>query len=320
MKIIAKTGNPDLATVYLARMNNGKIIEFVESVQPPFPREEKWVLIVSSLFGCPVRCLMCDANEQYHGKLSAEEILWQIDYLVKQHFSDKNILCKKFKIQFARMGEPAFNLAVLDVLTMLPNKYNAAGLMPSISTVAPVNCQEFFKNLVAIKNDLYGNGRFQMQFSIHTTNEHKRQQLIPIKTWSLEQIAAYGDVFYRSGDRKIALNFALIDGFELNAHVLKNYFDPDKFLIKITPLNPTLNASKNKLQSFISEDSDCESRVAELLSTLKDEGYEVILSIGEYEENKIGSNCGQYLNRYFQTQQKIANAYQYPKEDIETMT
>ena len=51
MRIIAKTGKENIAMVYIAEMDNGKLIEFVESVQPPIPREKKWVLIVSTLYG-----------------------------------------------------------------------------------------------------------------------------------------------------------------------------------------------------------------------------------------------------------------------------
>jgi 23S rRNA (adenine2503-C2)-methyltransferase len=311
MKIIAKSGNPDLAVVYLAKTDSGKAIEFVESLQPPFPREEKWVLIVSSLFGCPVHCKMCDAGGMYSGKLSAAEILWQIDYLVNQRFPERKIPCKKFKIQFARMGEPALNPAVLDVLKELPNIYPSAALLPSVSTVAPTNCGTFFQELFEIKNNLYDNGRFQMQFSIHTTDEQQRRQLVPIKTWSFEEIATYGEKFFQPNDRKITLNFALAADSALDPQILKKYFNPNMFLIKITPLNPTINADKNGLQSFIRENCEDEHKVVELVNKLREEKYEVLMSIGEYEENKIGSNCGQYLKRYLQSQQPLNDAYQY---------
>jgi len=75
MKILASTGREDVAMVYMAEIEQGKLVEFVESVQPPLPREKKWVLIVSTLFGCPVKCLMCDAGSHYEGKLSREDIL-----------------------------------------------------------------------------------------------------------------------------------------------------------------------------------------------------------------------------------------------------
>jgi len=37
----------------------------------------------------------------------------------------------------------------------------------------------------------------------------------------------------------------------------------------------------------------------------------VILSIGELEENKIGSNCGQFVQRHLNSPLKIAEAYKY---------
>ena len=66
MKIISKTAKSDIATVYIAEIN-GKHIEFVESIQPPLSKQDKWVLIISTLFGCPVGCKMCDAGSFYHG-------------------------------------------------------------------------------------------------------------------------------------------------------------------------------------------------------------------------------------------------------------
>jgi len=293
MKILAKSGRKDIATVYIAEIENGKRIEFVESIQPPIPRDKKWVLIVSSLYGCPVNCRFCDAGGGYQGKLSTEDLLLQIDYLVKQYFPDNNINIDKFKIQFARMGEPAFNQNVLEVLKELPVIYNAPGLIPSISTIAPVGTEKFFDELLEIKEKYYGR-KFQMQFSIHTTDINFRDWLIPVKKWDFGKIAEYGNKFYKAGDRKITLNFALANNMPVSPQMLLNYFDPDKFLIKITPINPTFKAIKNNINSYILP----EKSEYELLNELKAAGYDVILSIGELEENKIGSNCGQYLTTY----------------------
>jgi hypothetical protein len=48
--------------------------------------------------------------------LTAEEILMQIDHMVNEWFPDGIVPASKFKIQFARMGEPSLNMAVLDAL------------------------------------------------------------------------------------------------------------------------------------------------------------------------------------------------------------
>ena len=106
LEIISKTGNDNIATVYVAKTQDNKYLEFVESLQPPLSREDKWVLIVSTLFGCPVGCLMCDAGGFFQGKLSKEEILAQIDHLVISRFPDKSITCAKFKTQCVMVKLP----------------------------------------------------------------------------------------------------------------------------------------------------------------------------------------------------------------------
>ena len=310
MKVISKAGNDEVASVYIADFGNGRRVEFVESVQPPIPRDKKWVLIISTLFGCPVNCRMCDAGGSYHGKLSAEEMLEQIDYLVNQRYPDGSIPAEKFKIQFARMGEPAFNDSVLDVLEQLPQRYNAPGLMPSVSTIAPHGCDSFFERLLAIKQALYSRGRFQLQFSLHSTDSDTRDHLMPIRKWDFQQIAAYGERLFEPDDRKITLNFALAKNVHMHADTLAAHFDPARFIIKITPLNPTYSSVDNGLVSYV-DPLDARAEHNELLEQLRQCGYDVILSIGELEENQIGSNCGQYITTYLRAQTDLADAYSY---------
>jgi 23S rRNA (adenine2503-C2)-methyltransferase len=314
MKIVGCTGRDDIATVFVGKLAEDRYVEFVESVQPPIPREKKWVLIVSTLLGCPVGCSICDAGGWYKGKLSKDEIIGQIDYLVKRRFPDGNVPVEKFKIQFARMGEPMMNSSVLDALEELPSMYNAPGFIPSISTVAPVGCEENFKRLYEIKERLYANGKFQMQFSIHTTDEKLRNESIPINKWSFDKIASYGEKFYSAGDRKITLNFALSNESTLDPSVLKKYFNPDKFVVKITPINPTITAEQNKVSSYLL-DSKLDDKL-EIVETLKKDGFDVLVSIGELEENQIGSNCGQYVNTFINNNKNISTAYSYKLDEI----
>jgi 23S rRNA (adenine2503-C2)-methyltransferase len=309
IKVHASAGNEDIAMVYIIETSPGNLVECVESVQPPLPRDKKWVLLVSMMFGCPVGCLMCDAGGHYHGKLSKQEILDQIDFLVDKRYPTRNIPCDQFKIQFARMGEPSLNMQVLDVLEELPLRYQAPGLMPSISTVAPVGAERFFNRLVEIKEKNYSGGHFQFQVSLHTTDLVLRDRFIPVKKWSFAQIGEYGERFYAPGDRKVTLNFALAQGMPVDPEVLLTYFSPEKFLIKITPLNPTYRARENELVSYVNPLSAVEKY--EIIQALQDAGYQVILSIGEMEENFIGSNCGQYLRRHLQAEAPIEDGYTY---------
>ena len=209
------------------------------------------------------------------------------------------------------MGDPAFNRNVLDVLEKLPVLYNAPGLLPTLSTIAPKGTDRFFERLADIKEKIYKE-RFQLQFSIHTTDRELRDWLIPVPKWNLEKIAHYGEKFYRKGHRKITLNFALAEGMPVNPDVLVHHFDPEKFLVKITPVNPTFRAHKNKLSSHILPNKE----KYEVIDTLKDNGYEVILSKGELAENHIGSNCGQYISSYLKEKEALDNGYTYPLDNV----
>lgn len=305
MKILAKSGNEKLATVYIAEMPNNKKIEFVESIQPPLTREEKWVLIISTLYGCPVKCRFCDAGCSYSGTLSTQDLIKQIDYLVTKHYPDRKVLTNKFKIQFSRIGDPAFNLNILEVLDIIQDYYKVPGLIPSLSTIAPSSTDQFFDDLINIKKRKYPD-TFQLQFSIHTTDEEIRDWLIPVKKWSFDQIAEYGQEFYNSGGKKITLNFALAEQLPVEPDILVKYFSPQFFIIKVTPLNPTCQVKKNKMNSLLPH-----PRGYEKVDQLRQNGYEVIVSIGEYEENQIGSNCGQYLTTYLNHKIPVDNAYTY---------
>ncbi|MCJ7496981.1 MAG: radical SAM protein, partial [candidate division Zixibacteria bacterium] len=164
--------------------------------------------------------------------------------------------------------------------------------------------------LIDLKNRFYDRGRFQLQFSIHSTEERRRDFLIPAKKWSFAEIARYGERFYHPGDRKLTLNFVLIQGYPVDPEVISYCFSPEFFLIKITPLNPTAQVIKNKLSSFFEPDDT--SVCPELIEQFECRGYEVILSPGEPEENKIGSNCGQYVTSH-ETQELKKDLYETEK-------
>lgn len=310
LDVIYRTSKSDLATVFIAKTPSGKYIEFVESVQPPHPRHKKWVVIVSTLSGCPVGCKFCDSGFFYDGKLNAEEIFAQIEYCAAQRFPDGVIISEKFKVQFARMGDPALNEATLDVLDQAPRRLPDS-FLPSVSTIAPYGRDPFFERLLDIKDNHY-RGAFQLQFSIHSTDEAVRDALLPVKKWSFERISEYGERFMKEGDKMITLNFALAQGNTVVPASLLDFFDPSIFLIKLTPVNPTYAAKNNNISSFdFSKDEFKRTRDAFRIA-----GYDVIESLGEMEENLIGSNCGQSFRKLLQAEPKEIGAYSYKLENI----
>ncbi len=319
LDVIAEFGREELATVFVADLGRGdsRLVEFVESVQPPIPREEKWVLIVSTLLGCPVGCAICDAGTWYGGKLGTGEIMAQILYMIDRRFPNRKIRIPKFKIQFARMGEPALNPAVIDVLERLPETIDAPGLLPSVSSVAPVGTEDFFEKLRRVKNVRYGGGRFQLQFSIHSTDPAVRRRLVPVRGLSFEWMASFGKRFRRDGDQKVTLNFAAARGVPVDPSAVRSFFSPEDFLIKLTPVNPTAKAAAGGVESsIVPERPETGFRLRE---SFEKEGFRVILSIGETEENAIGSNCGMFVSDIREGRHGIRKGYAaqlYAKERL----
>ena len=205
------------------------------------------------------------------------------------------------------MGEPSFNPAVLEALNQLPGKYTWNEFIPSLSTIAPVGTGKFFDRLIEIKKEKYPY-TFQLQFSLHSTSPEQRDLWMPVRKWSFQQMAEYGSRFHDDGGQKITLNFAVSTESIIDPRVLREYFSPALFIIKLTPVNPTYKAQQNQIESAL---SGMEQIGLELVDNLKAMGYEVIVSIGEMEENRIGSNCGQYLQAYLKNCEKLPGAYSY---------
>lgn len=297
MNILSSTGDANVATVFIASFDgdSSRLVEFVDAKDIRLPRSKKWVIIVSTQFGCPIGCVMCDSGSDFKGNLTADQMFAQIDHAVKRHQTSRAIASKKFKVQFARMGEPALNPAVLDVLRELPRRYEAPGLIPCIATVMPEGTEGWFEELLRIKRTVYAGRLFQLQISINTTDSKVRDYLMPYPKWSFQRIAEYGGRFIENGDRKVSLNFAWTADAHIDPVIISRYFDPETFCIKITPLNPTIAASEQRLESAF------DPRRPESAEAMCDEfarlGYDTILSIGDARENDIGSNCGMSVRK-----------------------
>jgi 23S rRNA (adenine2503-C2)-methyltransferase len=189
------------------------------------------------------------------------------------------------------MGEPTLNPHVLEFLRNIAVEGHE-NLVISFSTVAPSSCAPFIQELKGIKDSAF-RGRFQLQFSIHTTDDLTRRRLIPARCLALPEMAAIGRQFRGADDKKITLNFVVMKDVPIDVERIARLFDPETFIIKLTPLNPTFRAQYHKIRPGF--DPERPETAKTFVSKFEVKGFEVLLSIGELEENRIGSNCGQYV-------------------------
>ncbi|MBI4249507.1 MAG: radical SAM protein, partial [Elusimicrobia bacterium] len=225
MKILERKDWPSGAALYLARLRPDpeSLVEFGQAPGAGTEGRPKWILHVAAQFGCPVGCRMCDAGALgYGGNLTAEEIVEQIRRMAADNKGLDIAGQPNVEIRLERMGEPSLNPQVLRALKLLAEEFPRPGILPWLSTVAPKSpaVAPFFKELIGVKNEFFSGGRFQLQFSLHSTDEKKRTEIVPIKKWSLDEIARYGERFFSPGDRKIILSFAPAPEERLDAAVL----------------------------------------------------------------------------------------------------
>lgn len=215
--------------------------------------KEKWVTTISTQYGCNMNCTFCDVPKVGKGlNATYNDLKNQIIEAIKIH--PEIMSTKRLNIHFARMGEPTFNPNVLEVsydLRKIVQPLLGRSLIhPVISTMLPKNnkllipfLQEWTND---IKNDLF-RGDAGLQFSINSTNEEQRNEMFSNNSLSLKDVSEIGRGLPDPKGRKYALNFALADNYEVDARKLKKLFNPNKFMIKITPLHKTLSCEENSI-------------------------------------------------------------------------
>jgi len=259
------------------------------------PLEEKWVITISTQYGCSMGCIFCDVPKVGAGiNVTANDLYNQVQRALNLH--PEVITTKRLNIHYARMGEPTFNNNVLQhALNLNYNRgrfSNDTIIHPVISTMLPrrnKNLRYFLHEWCRIKNESY-KGEAGLQFSINSTNDIQRQEMFNNSSLHLSEISIIGESLPRPIGRKYALNFALADDYEVNAKKLVKLFDPDKFMVKITPLHKTNSCVDNNIKTSLGYTEFTPYQKVE--QELKDVGFDVLVFIPSIDEDLGRITCG----------------------------
>lgn len=260
------------------------------------PLEEKWVVTLSTQYGCSMDCKFCDVPKVGKGiNATYNDLKNQIIEALKLH-SEVNST-KRLNIHYARMGEPSWNRNVLDVtydLRKIIKPYIGRSLIhPVYTTMMPKNNKFLIEYLQEwtndIKNDLF-RGDAGLQLSINSTDDFQRNDMFSSNTLSLNEISEIGKSLPMPKCRKYSLNFALADEYIIDAKKLKRLFNPEKFMVKITPLHQTLSCNKNNIKT--SNGYTHFTPYKEKEKYLIDEGFDVLIFIPSYDEDLGRITCG----------------------------
>jgi len=289
------------------------------------PYKDKWLLTVSTQKGCPHNCQMCDvAPLPFKGNLSQEEIEDQIRYLL---YATPYAQSNKAKIGFARMGEPAHNIAnVLGAILSLVSgslDENTTGQkwLPCFNSILPrqtiqgLSGQDVLKRVLKFK-EVQCNGRLHFQISCNSTDEEKRKELFGgADVLTIKKIIDIVNQ-YDITDRTVTLNFIVMKGVEVDVKKLMDFgLNPDKFMVKLIPLNETDNAKANNLETVANYNNYDDLKA--LADKFKANGIPVVFdAIAKCEE--AGLCCGQLVSanqkpvQHIKYEIKKVNAFRLP--------
>jgi len=257
---------------------------------PLLPLTEKWVVTISTQYGCMMDCMWCDVPFVGKGtNATFGDLTGQI--LTALTLPGVPTHTKRLNIHFARMGEPTWNPAVLDcgkwIADHLGDDYAPH---PVVSTMMPkgnIWLKTFIHTWMRLKNRVY-RGNAGLQLSINSTDELERDRMFNHNACTLADISDIMRGIVPVG-RKITLNFAVAD-YRVDPYVLLKWFPPEWYIVKLTPMHKTLMAKNTGTKT--AGDYTTPEPYFELEEKFKNAGYEVLVFIASRDEDESRITCG----------------------------
>lgn len=264
------------------------------------PLSEKWVITLSTQYGCPMRCTFCDVpNVPWRGNVSGKDLWGQMKNAISLFPETK--YTERLNIHFARMGDPIFNKDVFLFSEWLwgNKRYIQSETGLSVEVLHPVlttSLPKKFSGLEArimewcrIKNETY-NGQAGLQFSINSTDESQRDDMFSGLSLGLDDFAIIADKMPMPISRKYCLNFAYSTDFVVDGKRIGNLFDPDKFMCKITPIHNNNACKTGDIKTIGGYDSFYPYKKPE--RELIDAGFDVLVFVPSIDEEDGLVTCG----------------------------
>lgn len=259
------------------------------------PLEEKMVVTMSTQFGCSMGCKFCDVPSVGKGlNIPLQGLVAQLESALA--FSNCEYT-NRLNVHYARMGEPTFNQDVLEFSLKLRAYVNvfgvdAAVVHPVVSTMMPkanTKLVQFLKDWCLMKASVF-RGDAGLQLSINSTSDSQRGEMFSGSSLSLDEISYIGKMLPDPSGRKYCLNFAWADDFETDGRKLASMFDPEKFMVKITPIHATKRAKQFGISTTGGYEFYKPYEAVE--RQFVNAGFDTLVFIPSVEEDESGITCG----------------------------
>lgn len=197
-------------------------------------RAERWMVGVSVMSGCPVRCKFCATGKMKKWRnLTWQEIVQQVKFVLELNDPMTPSKSREFKINYTRMGEPFLNIE------------NVRRAIEHIDSLWPGKVHHYIST-IGIQGADYSwvKGNITLQLSLHSLDAEHRDWLIPYKRKvTIEEL---GQIRTQSA-LKTTLNLTLVDEKDFDIGKVKTCFDPKCFFVKLSPINRNEISDKNNL-------------------------------------------------------------------------
>ncbi len=255
----------------------------IEAVLYRYPTyEERTVLCISTMCGCPMGCRFCGTGDYFVRSLTAEEIVGQARYILETQIDGQDpTFIKKLQIMVMSMGEPAMVKSLYEAFAILHSEYPNAALL--ISSSGPDVDYEW---MMQMAENIPTVG---LQFSVHESTDAARNELIPFKKkLSLDAIAKVGIEFYERTGRSPFFNYCAHEKNTSDEDVtrLVALFDPRIWCATVSVV------CERDSSGFDTSNETQRSLATDFAAKLVSIGYDVRV-FDPAGQDTIGGGCGQ---------------------------
>ncbi|CDT53094.1 hypothetical protein VCR15J2_390043 [Vibrio coralliirubri] len=263
-----RLGTFDVRKYTFEKKGDKKIAAFAEGHTRIAPT---WAMMyLSTLSGCPVGCKMCGTVGTFVNKLSAEQMIDQIEIMMQCMTLDEADM-DSLLIKWMYMGEPMLNAReYTKALRYILEKY------PNWNHVISTTCPSVdFEPLYEIGRD-FGD-RIEFTISIHGISELERNQVIPFQgKMTLQGAIEVGEKWFDITGRKVSYSYNLLNSRESESEVktLVELFDVNKWIPCIQYMH-TIDEDQvdNENRNHIEWCDAADAKVDAFMEMLRQRGY-----------------------------------------------
>ncbi|MBL6874240.1 MAG: 23S rRNA (adenine(2503)-C(2))-methyltransferase RlmN [Flavobacteriales bacterium] len=278
VKIHKAEKSSDGTIKYSLKLYDNKLVEGVL-----IPSKKRLTACISSQVGCSLSCTFCATGTlKLERNLNYAEIYDQIFILNEEALL--NFGKPLSNIVYMGMGEPLLNYENLLKSIELVSSKTGLSMSPKRITVSTAGIAKMIKKLA--DDDV----RFNLAISLHTSDDKKREEIMPInKSINLEELKESIKYFFEKTGTRITYEYILFkdinDSLD-DAHELVKFCKSTPCKVNLIEYNsvdniPFKKASNNKTEKFI--------------NFLNEKN--VIVNLRRSKGKDINAACGQLVNK-----------------------